>query len=96
MLEIGSGTGQHGVFFASQMPDVIWQCSERTRYLDGLELWIKKANLANLSMPLELDVMSYNWGSTKYQYVFSANTLHIMNWPPVTNFLANVHKALVI
>lgn len=83
------------MFFASQLPDVIWQCSERAVYLDGLKLWIEEAKLDNLLTPLELDVMNYDWGSTKkYQAVFSANTLHIMDWRAATHFLTNVHKAL--
>lgn len=94
MLEIGSGTGQHGVFFSSQLPDVVWQCSERSEYLDELVAWLKEASLDNLPMPLELDVTHYDWDSTKYQVVFSANTLHIMHWPAVTIFLTNVREAL--
>ena len=92
VLEIGSGTGQHGVFFASQLPDVVWQCSEPSEHLDGLKLWIKEANLDNLPALLELDVTDYNWILKKYRAVFSANTLHIMHWSAVAIFLANVHK----
>ena len=28
VLEIGSGTGQHAVFFAGQVPQMLWQTSE--------------------------------------------------------------------
>ena len=27
VLEIGSGTGQHAVYFAEQKPDIVWQTS---------------------------------------------------------------------
>ena len=28
ILEIGSGSGEHGVFFQKQFPDLIWQTSD--------------------------------------------------------------------
>jgi predicted O-methyltransferase YrrM len=28
VLEIGSGTGQHAVYFAAQLPHLVWQPSE--------------------------------------------------------------------
>ena len=31
VLEIGSGTGQHIVYFATQMEHVVWQPSEKAR-----------------------------------------------------------------
>ncbi len=30
VLEIGSGTGQHAVFFAQQMPHLLWQTSDQS------------------------------------------------------------------
>ncbi len=36
VLEIGSGTGQHGVFFAAALPDLIWQTSDREENLEGI------------------------------------------------------------
>ena len=36
VLEIGSGTGQHAVHFASAMPHLEWQTSERAEHLDGI------------------------------------------------------------
>ncbi len=33
LLEIGSGTGQHAVFFAKQMRHLQWQTSDQLEYL---------------------------------------------------------------
>ena len=30
VLEVGSGTGQHAVYFAENMPDVVWQCADQS------------------------------------------------------------------
>lgn len=85
VLEIGSGTGQHAVFFAGQNPDVIWQTSDRDENLAGIKSWLDKEKLANLPEPLELDV-SGSWPDKSYNMVFSANSLHIMGEPEVEQF----------
>ena len=37
VLEIGSGTGQHAVYFTQNMPGLLWQPSDRQENLAGLE-----------------------------------------------------------
>jgi tRNA G46 methylase TrmB len=48
VLEIGSGTGQHAVFFAEQMPHLTWQASDQSQYLPSVNAWINEAGLDNL------------------------------------------------
>lgn len=61
VLEIGSGTGQHAVFFAAAMPWLTWQCSDRAEYLPGIRPWLDEAGLANTPGPVELDVVRGPW-----------------------------------
>ena len=77
VLEIGSGTGQHAVFFAAKHPQVVWQSSDRAENLNGIKAWIRDAGLPNLPPPLNLDVCAI-WPELKYDLIFSANSLHIM------------------
>src|SRR5688572_27917327 len=81
-LEIGTGTGQHAVFFAAAMPWLTWQPSDMAENLPGIRLWLHEAALANVRAPIELDVRG-PWLKGPYDAVFSANTLHIMSWPEV-------------
>ena len=83
VLEIGSGTGQHAVYFAAAMPWLHWQCSDRAEYLPGIRAWLDEAALANTPAPIELDVATGPWPGRAFDAVFSANTLHIMGWPEV-------------
>jgi SAM-dependent methyltransferase len=82
VLEIGSGTGQHAVHFAAALPHVVWQTSDRARYLAGIRLWLAEAALHNTPPPFALDVNG-PWPAAHFDAVFSANTLHIMAWDDV-------------
>ncbi len=81
--EIGSGTGQHACFFASQLPHLIWQPTDLEENLPGIEAWRKEMVLTNLNKPLALDVNEAIWPCEVMDAVFTANTLHIMSWPDV-------------
>jgi hypothetical protein len=87
-LEIGSGTGQHAVYFAAALPSLIWQTSDRSENLPGIRAWLAEANLANTPPPIELDVATGLWPTARYDAIFSANTLHIMSWAEVEMLFA--------
>jgi SAM-dependent methyltransferase len=94
VLEIGSGTGQHAVFFAHAMPWLSWQPSDRVENLPGIRAWCDDTRLANLREPIELDVEMATWPVLQADAVFSANTAHIMSWPAVESFFAGVGSVL--
>ena len=93
VLEVGSGTGQHAVFFAAALPHLEWQTSDLSANHAGILAWMEVARLPNLRPPLALDVRG-GWPATPFDYVFSANTLHIMGWQEVIRFFAGVGQAL--
>ena len=94
VLEIGSGTGQHAVHFAAQMPHLTWQTSDQKDYLPGINMWLDDARLANVLAPFELDVKHPHWPNKQYDVIFSANTLHIMHWTAVQAFFSGVKDRL--
>jgi SAM-dependent methyltransferase len=83
VLEIGSGTGQHAVHFATAMPWLVWQPSELGEAMQGLRRRIFNEGPSNLRAPVELDVTRTPWDVRRVDAVFTANTLHIMHWPEV-------------
>jgi cyclopropane fatty-acyl-phospholipid synthase-like methyltransferase len=93
VLEIGSGTGQHAVAFASELPHLIWQASDVRERLPGIGMWLDEARLANLPAALELDVNG-EWPPAGYDAAFSANTLHIMSWSEVERLFDRLADAL--
>lgn len=86
VLEIGSGTGQHGVYVATQMPQVHWQPTDLAEALPGIELWRQDAGLANLAAPLALDVNQRPWPvAADFDAIFTANTVHFVSWGTLEN-----------
>lgn len=94
VLEIGSGTGQHAVFFAPRLPHLIWQPTDREENIPGIRAWIQFGNASNLKCPIELDVRWPQWPIEQTDGIFSANTLHIMSWPRVQDFFIGVGRVL--
>jgi cyclopropane fatty-acyl-phospholipid synthase-like methyltransferase len=94
VLEIGSGTGQHAVYFAPALPHLVWQTADVPPHHAGIRLWLEEAALPNVRPPIALEVNDTSWHSGRYDAVFSANTLHIMGWPEVEKFFAGVGQVL--
>ena len=92
VLEIGSGTGQHAVYFAQHLNYLSWQSSDQRSMLPGIQQWIDDAQLPNLPDALELDVNTA-WPEEKFDAAFAANIAHIMHWQVIEvlfNGLSNV------
>jgi len=79
VLEVGSGTGQHAVFFAAALPHLTWQASDRGENLAGIRAWLDEAALPDTPAPIEFNV-NQAWPTQRYDAVFGANILHIMSW----------------
>ena len=94
ILEIGSGTGQHAVYFAGKMPYLIWQTSDQPEYHPGIQAWLDEAALPNTRSPLPLNTRQVDWPEVTTDAVFSANTCHIMHWPDVVGLFKGVGKLL--
>jgi SAM-dependent methyltransferase len=94
VLEIGSGTGQHAVYFARHLPHITWLSSDLDDNRPGIRAWVSEAQLPNLALPLRLDVSDAHWPVERTQYVFSANTAHIMSWTQVQAMFKGVAQTL--
>ena len=94
VLEIGSGTGQHAVYFAKALSHLDWQTSELAENHAGINLWLDEAGLPNVKRPIELDVTTAEVSPQSYGAVFSANTAHIMSFAAVVKMFSLVCSAL--
>ena len=94
VLEVGSGTGQHAIYFGEQMPHLQWHTSDRQQNHEGINMWLDEAALDNVHRPIELDVQRSEWPTLEIDAIFSTNTTHIMHWPDVEAFFAGAGKLL--
>lgn len=96
VLEIGSGTAQHAVYFASENPHLSWQTSDQEMYLPGIEAQLTVANVSNVLKPIKLNVNQSQWveAGRRFDLVFTANTFHIMNREDVEAFFRGLHQVV--
>lgn len=95
VLEIGSGTGQHAVYFARELAHLSWQTSDVQDNHPGIMAWLNDEGTDNAHPPLPLDVTQVNWPAQEYDGVFSANTVHIMSWPEVEKMFVGIGQILL-
>ncbi len=94
VLEIGSGTGQHAVAFASALGHLDWQTSDLDENHAPIAAWIADAGLANIRAPLSVDVRTADLPKAAYDAAYSSNTAHIMNMEAVLDMFALVGRSL--
>ena len=96
VLEIGSGTGQHSIYMAQHLPHLMWQPSDIESQLPVIRAWcdtLEHHVLSHLFPPLVLDI-NQPWPQQQYDYIFTANTLHIVSWEEVQTVLQGVDQHL--
>lgn len=94
VLEIGSGTGQHAIFFSQNLPHLIWQTSDRAENHPSIHAWIDEHHNPQVRRPIELDVGQSEWPSILIDAAFTANTCHIMHIDEVAMMFAGVSRLL--
>lgn len=78
ILEIGSGTGQHAVYFAPRLPHLRWQTSDLAENHDSILAWMEDYPSSNIQAPVHFEIGVERWLSDSIDGVFTANTAHIM------------------
>ncbi len=94
VLEIGSGTGQHAVYFARHLAHLTWHPTEQLTYVHDLAARVQQEGGPNLKPPTVLDVRQRIWPVQSVDGVFTANTLHIMSWQEVIAMYRGIGEVL--
>jgi cyclopropane fatty-acyl-phospholipid synthase-like methyltransferase len=94
VLEIGTGTGQHAVFFSQEMPHLSWQTSDLPENHDAITARLAAGAAPRVRPPLALDVEHAEPPEMRFDAVFSANTAHIMSLRAVQRMFALVGRVL--
>ncbi len=94
VLEIGSGTGQHAIYFSQNLPHVQWQTSDLLDNHGGINCWREETPLSNCLAPIVLDIANPQWPSDQYDAIFTANTFHICSWMQVSLCFQHLTQSL--
>jgi len=78
VLEIGSGTGEHAIFFAARLPWITWRPSDPDpASLASIDAWAEEAGLSNVLPPLRLDLLARAWRGQRCDALVAVNVLHV-------------------
>lgn len=101
VLEIASGTGEHGAHIASALPRLAWQYSDiDAESLASQAAWrLSIGERANLLEPVFLNVTSPDWSASGARLpadaMFCANMIHIAPFSAAEGLLAGAGRHLV-
>lgn len=82
VLEIASGTGEHGYHSCKKRPDIHWQPSDPdAESRDSQRAWAAELP-AHMEPPLNIDTTVAGWERSlpSFESIFCANMIHIAPW----------------
>ncbi|WP_313333974.1 DUF938 domain-containing protein [Sphingobium yanoikuyae] len=90
VLEVASGSGEHGVHFAVAFPALDWQPSDPDpAALASIAALRGDANLPNLRAPLLIDAADADWPIDAADALLCINMVHISPWVATLGLLAS-------
>jgi len=99
ILEIASGTGEHGAFLTTSLQGVDWSYSDiDPESLVSQAAWKALDSTDRLHGPLTIDASSDDWNSAEtgdgWDVIFSANMVHIAPWSAATGLIRGAGRLL--
>ncbi len=95
VLELASGSGEHAVFFAKELPKVVWQPSDSdVEACESIEAHRVEAGLPNLRPPVAIDVRDTAWGVAQADAIVCVNMIHISPWETTVALMAGAGRLL--
>lgn len=93
VLEIGSLTAQHAVYFTEKMPEITWQPSDLAPNIPGIQARLMAEPRDNILPPIALSA-DQAWNFDDISLVYTSNTFHIMSWLSVQHFFQHASALL--
>ncbi len=105
VLELASGTGQHAVYFAKNLPHLSWQPSDGDpAALESIASWVQDEALQNVMVPVQIDASAPIWPieteaqaaqeTLRFDAVFNANMIHISPWRVAEGLMLGAGRVL--
>jgi SAM-dependent methyltransferase len=108
VLEISSGTGEHAIFFAPQLPHLYWLPSDPDPIaLESIRAWQQEQPTQTLLPPVSLDVSQPHWSEQVHLHmaqpplmgvsiaaIVNINMIHISPWRATLGLMAGAEALL--
>lgn len=94
VLEIASGTGEHGSYFAPRFPNLTWQPSDANEDMHpSITAWAD-AEAPMMKSPLTLDARNETWPIDQADAIVCINMIHISPWESCLGLMAGAGRIL--
>ena len=81
VLEVASGSGEHVIHFARNLPSLVFQPSDpEPDALLSVAAWVKVARVTNVRAPIVLDASQSFWPIASADGIICINMVHISPW----------------
>jgi cyclopropane fatty-acyl-phospholipid synthase-like methyltransferase len=80
LLEIGSGNAEHAIYMTDEFESLHWVTSDTADKHKLIKDNLRALKIKNIHGPETLQVGKDDFPKGVFEYVYTANTLHIMSW----------------
>lgn len=95
VLEVASGTGEHVMHFARELPELQWQPSDPSvTARQSIAAWAATEALTNVRAPLDIDAGSEVWPITAAAAILCINMIHISPWQATEGLMRGAARLL--
>ena len=97
VLEIGSGSGEHIVYFAKRFHKLRWQPSDPdATHRQSIEAWIHAGSIVqkNILRPISIDISDSKPPPLRADTIICINVIHISPWKTAQGLFRNAVKIL--
>ncbi|MCL4748001.1 MAG: DUF938 domain-containing protein [Burkholderiaceae bacterium] len=96
VLEIASGTGEHVVYFAAELPQLRWIASDPDEVnRESISSWRAALGSPNVAPPIALDVRAQRWPlAAPVDAIVCINMIHIAEWAATRALFAGAAEVL--
>ena len=95
VLEIGSRSGEHALYFSGKSPDLVWQPSDPDPInVQSIQAWAKSAEHPNFCAPLSINASDVLMPISFANAVICINVIHISAWDATEGLMRNAANLL--
>lgn len=96
VLEVASGTGEHVVHFARELPALDWQPSDPSPAArESINAWIAAEGRGNIREAMDIDAARSPWPVDQVAAVICINMIHISPWEATIGLMRGAGQALI-